>query len=66
MLELLKDPSQRIFIEKEKDKYLPLQTLFKVNYDYEILDDIVNSYNTSSFYDLIQQSLSQKKNIQVV
>jgi hypothetical protein len=30
MLELLKDPSERIFCEKEKDKYLPLQTLFKV------------------------------------
>jgi len=25
MLGLLKDPSERIFCEKEKDKYLPLQ-----------------------------------------
>lgn len=37
MLGLLKDPSERIFNEKEKDKYLPLQKLLKVNYKYEIL-----------------------------
>jgi len=34
MLGLLKDPSERIFCEKEKDKYLPLQKLLKVNYKY--------------------------------
>ena len=37
MLGLLKDPSERIFCAKEKDKYLPLQKLLKVNYKYEII-----------------------------
>ena len=51
MLELLKDPSERIFCEKEKDKYLPLQTLFKVNYAYEIVKNMLESLNMGSFYD---------------
>jgi hypothetical protein len=51
MLELLKDPSERIFCEKEKDKYLPLQTLFKVNYAYEIVNNMLESLNMGSFYD---------------
>ena len=61
MLGLLKDPSERIFSEKEKDKYLPLQTLFKVNYEYEILDDMLYSLSVSNFYEQIWQSLNQVK-----
>ncbi len=43
MLGLLKDPSERIFCEKEKDKYLSLQKLFKVNYNYKVIKDMVTS-----------------------
>ncbi len=43
MLGLLKEPSERIFCEKEKDKYLPLQKLLKVNYKYRVINDMVYS-----------------------
>ncbi len=43
MLGLLKDPSERIFCENEKDKYLPLQKLLKVNYKYRVINDMVSS-----------------------
>ncbi len=43
MLGLLKDPSERIFCEKEKDKYLSLQKLLKVNYKYRVINDMVSS-----------------------
>ncbi len=43
MLGLLKDPKKRIFCVKEKDKYLPLQKLLKVNYKYRVINDMVTS-----------------------
>jgi hypothetical protein len=43
MLGLLKDPSERIFCEKEKDKYLCLQKILKVNYEYKVINDMVSS-----------------------
>ena len=51
MLGLLKEPSERIFNEKEKDKYLPLQMLFKVNYKYHIMNDMVYSLINSSIFE---------------
>ena len=43
MLGLLKDPSERIFCEREKDKYLPLQKLLKVDYKFRVIKDMVSS-----------------------
>ena len=40
MLGLLKDPSERIFCEKEKDKYLSLQKVLKTNYKYKVIQDM--------------------------
>ena len=57
MLRLLKDPSERIFSEK-KDKYLPLRMLFKVNYKYEILYDMMYCLNKSTIYELIKKELN--------
>ena len=51
MLGLLKDPSERIFCEKEKDKYLPLQKLLKVNLTYEIIENIDDCLKNVSIYD---------------
>ena len=50
MLGFLKDPCERIFIQKEKDKYLPLQKLLKVNYKYEIVRDMDYSFGNSAVY----------------
>ena len=50
MLGLLKDPYERIFSEKEKDKYLPLQKLLKVNYKYEIVRDMDYSLGNSAVF----------------
>jgi len=58
MLGMLKDPSERIFCEKGKDKFLPLQKLLKVNYKYEILSDMDFSLSNSTIYEQIKHELN--------
>ena len=59
MLVLLKDPSERIFCEKEKDEYLPLRKLLKVNYKYKVIYDMVYSLRNSIIFEDIRSYLNQ-------
>ena len=58
MLGLLKDPSERIFCEKEKDKYLSLQKLLKVDYKYRVINNMVSSLKESFIFDMIRHNLN--------
>jgi hypothetical protein len=59
MLVLLKDPSERIFCEKEKDEYLPLRKSLKVNYKYRVINDMVYSLRNSIIFEDIRSCFNQ-------
>lgn len=54
---MLKDPSERIFSDKDKDCYLPLHKLLTVNYKYKYVDDMLESLNKEHFCNLVQLEL---------